>query len=181
VKTIAQKHGKDATFMPKPFWGINGSGCHVHQSLIDLEEGGNVFSDPEMPEGLSETAVHYIGGILNHAKGMSLVVAPLAYLRIAASDRVRRGEVTSLGRFYSGLSFGWQAHPLVTVSSAILINWLDGSALLQPAAEWSASNSIVVQLGGIIGLGPGLDDDGQLQSEYGFVPFTLWGAFKVYF
>jgi glutamine synthetase len=77
VKTIAQKHGKDATFMPKPFWGINGSGCHVHQSLIDLEEGGNVFSDPEMPEGLSETAIHYIGGILDHAKGMSLVVAPL--------------------------------------------------------------------------------------------------------
>ena len=77
VKTIAQKHGKDATFMPKPFWGINGSGCHVHQSLIDLEEEGNVFSDPEMPGGLSETAIHYIGGILNHAKGMSLVVAPL--------------------------------------------------------------------------------------------------------
>jgi glutamine synthetase len=77
VKTIAQKHGKDATFMPKPFWGINGSGCHIHQSLIDLEEGGNVFSDPEIPEGLSETAIHYIGGILNHAKGMSLVVAPL--------------------------------------------------------------------------------------------------------
>ena len=77
VKTIAQKHGKDATFMPKPFWGINGSGCHVHQSLIDLEEGGNVFSDPEMPEGLSQTAIHYIGGILNHAKGLSLVVAPL--------------------------------------------------------------------------------------------------------
>ena len=77
VKTIAEKHGKLATFMPKPFWGINGSGCHVHQSIVDLEEGGNVFSDPEMPEGLSETAVHYIGGILNHAKGMSLVVAPL--------------------------------------------------------------------------------------------------------
>jgi hypothetical protein len=106
---------------------------------------------------------------------------PEGYLRIAEADRVRRGEVTSLGRFYSGLSFGWQAHPLVMVSSAFLINWLDGSALIQPAAEWSASNSMVFQLGGIIGLGPGLDDDGQLQSEYGFVPFTLWGAFKVYF
>lgn len=77
VKTIAQKHGKLATFMPKPFWGINGSGCHVHQSLIDLDDGRNVFSDPGMPEGLSETAIHYIGGILSHAKAMSLVVAPL--------------------------------------------------------------------------------------------------------
>jgi glutamine synthetase len=63
--------------MPKPFWGINGSGCHIHQSLIDLETGRNVFSDPEMPEGLSEEAIRYIGGILGHAKGMSLVVAPL--------------------------------------------------------------------------------------------------------
>jgi glutamine synthetase len=77
VKTIAQKHGKEATFMPKPFWGINGSGCHIHQSLIDLETGGNVFSDPEMPGDLSEEAIRYIGGILSHAKGMSLVVAPL--------------------------------------------------------------------------------------------------------
>ncbi len=77
VKTIAQKHGKLATFMPKPFWGINGSGCHVHQSLLDLETGRNIFSDEDMPGGLSETAIHYIGGILSHAKGLSLVVAPL--------------------------------------------------------------------------------------------------------
>ena len=77
VKTIAQKHEKLATFMPKPFWGINGSGCHVHQSLIDLEEGRNIFSDPDSPTGLSELAVHYIGGVLSHAKGLSLVVAPL--------------------------------------------------------------------------------------------------------
>ena len=77
VKTIAQKHGKLATFMPKPFWGVNGSGCHVHQSLIDLDTGRNIFSDPDVPEGLSKEAVHYIGGILDHAKGLSLVVAPL--------------------------------------------------------------------------------------------------------
>jgi glutamine synthetase len=77
VKTIAQKHEKFATFMPKPFWGINGSGCHVHQSLIDLEEGRNIFTDPNNPKGLSETAIHYIGGLLSHAKGLSMVVAPL--------------------------------------------------------------------------------------------------------
>jgi len=77
VKTIAQKHEKLATFMPKPFWGINGSGCHVHQSLIDLEEGRNIFSDPDSHTGLSELAVHYIGGVLGHAEGLSLVVAPL--------------------------------------------------------------------------------------------------------
>ena len=77
VRTIAQKHGKLATFMPKPFWGINGSGCHVHQSLVDLDTGNNAFTGSGGYEGLSDKAVHYIGGVLNHAKGMSLVVAPL--------------------------------------------------------------------------------------------------------
>ena len=77
VKTIAQKHGNVATFMPKPFWGVNGSGCHVHQSLIDLETGKNIFSDPGSPTELSEAAFHYVGGLLSHAKGLSAVVAPL--------------------------------------------------------------------------------------------------------
>ncbi len=77
VKTIAQKHGNIATFMPKPFWGINGSGCHMHQSLIDLETGDNLFHDADSPTDLSDEAIHYIGGILNHAQGLSMVVAPL--------------------------------------------------------------------------------------------------------
>jgi len=77
VKTIAEKHKATATFMPKPFWGVNGSGCHVHQSLIDLETGHNIFMDMDDEHGLSKTARHYIGGILKHAKAMSAVVAPL--------------------------------------------------------------------------------------------------------
>jgi glutamine synthetase len=77
VKTIAQKHDSIATFMPKPFWGVNGSGSHVHQSLFDLDTGENVFFDPDTPTELSEVAAHYIGGILSHAKGLSMVVAPL--------------------------------------------------------------------------------------------------------
>jgi len=77
VKTMAEKHGALATFMPKPFWGINGSGCHVHQSLVELETGRNIFNDPDSETGLSEEAIHYVGGILNHAKALSMVVAPL--------------------------------------------------------------------------------------------------------
>jgi glutamine synthetase len=77
VKTIAQKHGTTATFMPKPFWGVNGSGCHIHQSIIELDTGNNIFSDPNTEFGLSETAVHYIGGLLKHAAAMSMVVTPL--------------------------------------------------------------------------------------------------------
>ncbi len=75
VKAIAKKHGLIATFMPKPFWGVNGSGCHVHLSLTDVKTGRNLFA--EKGEGLSETAKYFIGGLLEHARGMSLVVAPL--------------------------------------------------------------------------------------------------------
>jgi glutamine synthetase len=77
VKTIAQKHNTIATFMPKPFWGVNGSGCHIHQSIIDLETGLNIFVDEETEYGVSERALNYIGGILSHAPAMSMVVAPL--------------------------------------------------------------------------------------------------------
>jgi glutamine synthetase len=77
VKNIAQKYENVATFMPKPFWGINGSGCHLHQSLVDLKTGDNLFHDPDSPTGLSEIALHYIGGVLSHAKGLSMVVAPI--------------------------------------------------------------------------------------------------------
>ena len=77
VKTIAKKHGTTATFMPKPFWGVNGSGCHIHQSIIELDTGKNIFSDPNTEYGLSETAIHYIGGLLKHASAMSMIVTPL--------------------------------------------------------------------------------------------------------
>lgn len=77
VKTIAEKHGTTATFMPKPFWGVNGSGCHVHQSIVELETGKNLFSDPDTEFGLSNTAIHYIGGLLKHAQAMSMIVTPL--------------------------------------------------------------------------------------------------------
>jgi glutamine synthetase len=77
VKTIAEKHEVMATFMPKPFWGINGSGCHMHQSIIENDTGRNIFADSDAENGLSDTARHYIGGILSHAQAMSAVVAPL--------------------------------------------------------------------------------------------------------
>jgi len=77
VKNIAKKHDLIATFMPKPFWGINGSGCHMHQSLMDNGKGRNLFFDEASPNGLSEIALHYIGGLLEHYRGLSLIVAPI--------------------------------------------------------------------------------------------------------
>lgn len=107
--------------------------------------------------------------------------APDGYERVAMSDRVSRGEIPSLGRYYTGVSLAWQAHPLLMVSGVGLTNWGDRSVLLQTTGEWSATQNIVIQAGGILGFGAGLGPEGQVGSEYGFVPSTLWGAFKVYF
>jgi glutamine synthetase len=77
LKAIAAARGLYATFMPKPFFGINGSGMHTHQSLWDVKKGRNAFSDPKDSYGLSETARQYIAGTLEHARGMISVLAPL--------------------------------------------------------------------------------------------------------
>ena len=68
VQNVAHLHGKTATFMPKPLVGDNGSGMHVHQSLA--KEGTNLFSGDQYG-GLSDTALHYIGGIFKHARAIN--------------------------------------------------------------------------------------------------------------
>ena len=68
VQNVAHLHGRTATFMPKPLVGDNGSGMHVHQSLS--REGNNLFSGDQYG-GLSETALHYIGGIFKHARAIN--------------------------------------------------------------------------------------------------------------
>jgi glutamine synthetase len=74
VKNIAKKHGKVATFMPKPIFEDNGSGMHVHQSLF--KGGKNVFFDPKGYALISQTAKYYIGGLIKHAASLSSIVAP---------------------------------------------------------------------------------------------------------
>lgn len=74
VKTIARKHGLHATFMPKPLYGMNGSGMHCHQSLFKGSD--NAFYDANDRLGLSATARHYMAGILQHARGMAAITNP---------------------------------------------------------------------------------------------------------
>lgn len=74
VKQVARKHGLTATFMPKPLFGDNGSGMHVHQSL--WKDGDNLFFDETGYAYLSQTAKYYIGGLLKHAPALLALVAP---------------------------------------------------------------------------------------------------------
>jgi glutamine synthetase len=75
VKAIAAQHDLVASFMPKPIFGINGSGMHCHQSLFDAA-GNNLFFDPDEPLHLSRTAYGFIAGQLAHARAMAAIVAP---------------------------------------------------------------------------------------------------------
>lgn len=74
VRTIAQRHGLYATFMPKPVAGINGSGMHMNQSLFKGTE--NAFYDESAPRQLSSEALSYIAGLLKHARALAAVTNP---------------------------------------------------------------------------------------------------------
>jgi glutamine synthetase len=75
VKQVARQFGLIASFMPKPVYGQNGSGMHTHQSLF--KDRQNAFWDPAREWSLSKTALHYIGGLLRHARAMCAVTNPL--------------------------------------------------------------------------------------------------------
>ena len=75
VKTLAQKNGLHATFMPKPIFGINGSGMHTNMSLF--KDGKNVFFDETGDKMLSADAYHFIAGLLHHIGGMTAILNPL--------------------------------------------------------------------------------------------------------
>ncbi len=82
ARTIAKRHGLHATFMPKPKFGVDGSGMHVNMSL--KKEGKNIFDDPNDKLGLSKEAYHFMAGIMKHVKSMTAILNPLinSYKRI---------------------------------------------------------------------------------------------------
>ena len=82
VRTIAEKHGLRATFMPKPFINLTGSGCHAHVSLWKGKK--NLFEDPNGELGLSPLAYQFIGGIVHSAEALCALTNPTvnSYKRI---------------------------------------------------------------------------------------------------
>ena len=73
IKNVAVSHGKTVTFMPKPIFSDNGSGMHTHQSLWN---GNKPLFAGDGYAGLSQTALHYAGGLLKHARALSAIIAP---------------------------------------------------------------------------------------------------------
>ncbi len=86
VKSIAEKHGLRATFMPKPFQGLTGNGCHAHISVWDKAGKTNVFADNKMELGLSAKGRNFLGGIMRHASALAAITNPTvnSYKRINA-------------------------------------------------------------------------------------------------
>jgi glutamine synthetase type III len=86
VKSVAEKHGLRATFMPKPFAGLTGNGCHAHISVWDKAGKVNAFADPKMELGLSAKGRNFLGGIMKHASALAAITNPTvnSYKRINA-------------------------------------------------------------------------------------------------
>jgi glutamine synthetase type III len=86
MKSIAEKHGLRCTFMPKPFKGLTGSGCHAHISVWSLDGKTNVFADKSKELGLSEQGRNFLGGIMKHASALAAICNPTvnSYKRINA-------------------------------------------------------------------------------------------------
>ncbi len=116
IKAIAQHHGLGATFLPKPFFGVNGSGMHTHQRLTRLADGTNAFADlADTGYGLSSVGRRFIAGQLAHARGMCAILAPLvnSYKRLVPGfeapvmvswGRVNREALIRVPRFEPGVT-----------------------------------------------------------------------------
>jgi glutamine synthetase len=143
VKSIAEEHGLRATFMPKPFPHLTGSGCHAHVSLWS-KRGRNLFFDAKGELGLSELAYQFIGGVLHNAEALCALTNPTvnSYKRINApvtasgatwspntitysgNNRTHMVRIPEPGRFELRLADG-AANPYL-LQAALLAAGLDG-------------------------------------------------------
>src|SRR6266571_1495719 len=142
TKSIAEKHGLRATFMPKPFSNLTGNGCHMHASLWKGDR--NVFADPKGELGMSPEAYHFIGGIMHSAEALCAISNPVvnSYKRINApptlsgatwspntvsfsgNNRTHMIRIPEAGRFELRLADG-SANPYL-LPAALLVAGLDG-------------------------------------------------------
>ena len=144
ARSIAEKHGLRATFMPKPFPGLTGTGCHAHISVWDMAGKMNMFFDPTEEIGMSQQGYNFLGGIMRHAEALAAITNPTvnSYKRINAprtvsgatwapntvtwtgNNRTHMVRVPGKGRFELRLPDG-AANPYL-LQSVIIAAGLDG-------------------------------------------------------
>jgi len=144
TKSVAEKHGFRATFMPKPIEGLTGNGCHAHISVWNKDGRTNIFADDSMELGLSEQGHHFLGGIMKHASALAAITNPTvnSYKRINAprtmsgatwapntvtwtgNNRTHMVRVPGPGRFELRLADG-AANPYL-LQAVIIAAGLDG-------------------------------------------------------
>ena len=146
ARSVAEKHGCRATFMPKPFPGLTGNGCHAHISVWDQAGRTNMFYDPTEEIGLSQQGYQFLGGIMKHAEALAAITNPTvnSYKRINAprtisgatwspntvtwtgNNRTHMVRVPGKGRFELRLPDG-AANPYL-LQAVIIAAGLDGIA-----------------------------------------------------
>jgi glutamine synthetase len=144
VRTVAEQHGLWATFMPKPFANLTGNGSHYHLSLADAKTGENLFLDDAAEFGLSRLGRWFMAGILEHARGLTAVMAPLVnsykrlirgaprsgatwapvYITYGLANRTQMIRIPGAGRIENRVVDG-AANPYLA-SAAMLAAGLDG-------------------------------------------------------
>ena len=155
MKSVAEKHGLRATFMPKPFQGLTGSGCHAHISVWSTDGKSNAFSDDTKELGLSDRGRNFLGGIMKHASALAAICNPTvnSYKRINAprtssgatwapntvtwtgNNRTHMVRVPGPGRFELRLPDG-AANPYL-MQAIIIAAGLDGvRSKADPGKRW---------------------------------------------
>ncbi len=155
VKNTARRHGKTVTFMPKPIFGDNGSGMHVHQSLWKGEKP--LFFDSEGYAGLSQIARYYIGGLLTHAPALLGIVASTtnSYKRLVPGYEAPVNLVFSKGNRSAAVRI-----PLTDCPSAKRIEFRPPDPTANPYLAFSA-----LLMAGLDGIRRGIEP-----SEHGYGP-----------
>lgn len=158
VKSVAEQHGLQATFMPKPFAYLTGNGCHFHMSLWDAKNDRNLFLDDKDLLGLSPLAYHFLGGLKAHARALAAVTAPTVnsykrlikgaphsgatwapvYITYGASNRTQMIRVPGAGRLENRTVDG-AINPYLA-STVLLAAGLDGMQRSLPAGKLNKRN-----------------------------------------
>jgi glutamine synthetase len=158
VKSIAERHGLRATFMPKPFAHLTGNGCHAHVSLWDGKGRKNLFHDKDGELGLSAAAYAFLGGLMHHAPALAAIATPT----VNSYKRLNAPRTTS-GATWSPNTITWGGNNrthMVRIPDAgrIEVRLADGAAnpYLFPAALLAA---------GIDGIAAGRDPGKRLDID----------------